>query len=109
LEDNKPNYSNPSQQSNNFGQQQQQYQNQGNYQFPDQGEKLPADNMAMILAIISTVLFILCCCFGGYYFAFILSTVGFVIAHISIKKYQENPKHFSQKHIDPFTMLKYLI
>ena len=97
MEDNKPNYSNPSQQSNNFGQQQQQYQNQGNYQFPDQGEKLPADNIAMILAIISTVLFILCCCFGGYYFAFVLSTVGFVIAHISIKKYQENPKRFSQK------------
>ncbi|QJP33484.1 hypothetical protein F0365_03200 [Nonlabens sp. Ci31] len=97
MENNNPNYSNSSEQSNNYGQQQQQYQNQGNYQFPHQGEKLPADNIAMILAIISTVLFMLCCCFGGYYFAFVLSTIGFVIAHKSIKKYEGNPNNFSQK------------
>ncbi|PQJ31725.1 hypothetical protein BST92_07215 [Nonlabens arenilitoris] len=56
--------------------------------------KLPADNSAMILAIIATVLFVLCCCIGGQYLALVLSIIGFALAHSSINKYQQNPEQY---------------
>lgn len=70
-----------------------QNQNQGGQNWSSQPylSKLPADNGAMVLAIISTVLFAICCCFGGQYVALVLSVIGFFIAQSSIKKYQENP------------------
>ena len=61
MEQNNPNYKNQSRPSGNSGQQ----QNQGNYQFSYQGEKLPGDPSAISLGIVSLVLlFIGCLCYG---------------------------------------------
>lgn len=98
MEDNQPNYSNSPQQSNNFGQQKQHYQNQGSYQFPDQGEKLPGDPIAITLGIVSLVVFFIgCWCYGIIaIFTLILSIIGLVIANKSIKLYRSDPNKYSQ-------------
>ncbi|MBF4983756.1 DUF4064 domain-containing protein [Nonlabens mediterrranea] len=87
------NYSNPGFDSTSNNQQN---QNQGGQNWSSQPyrSKLPADNSAMVLAIIATVLFVICCCVGGQYIALILSIIGFALAHSSMNKYQQNPEQY---------------
>jgi len=74
---------------------QQQNQGQQNWSSQPYRSKLPADNSSMVLAIIATVLFVICCCFGGPFIALILSIIGFVLAHNSVNRYQQNPEQYS--------------
>tara|TARA_R110002012_G_scaffold225669_2_gene397617 strand:- start:2387 stop:3016 length:630 start_codon:yes stop_codon:yes gene_type:complete len=73
-----------------------QNQNQGGQNWSSQPyrSKLPADNSAMVLAIVATVLFVICCCVGGQYLALVLSIIGFALAHSSMNKYQQNPEQY---------------
>ncbi len=73
---------------------QQQNQSQENWSSQPYRSKLPADPSAMVLAIIATVLFVLCCCFGGPIISLILTTIGFILAHNSVNKYKENAGHY---------------
>lgn len=57
-------------------------------------EKLPADNTAMVLAIIATVVSILCCCFFGSFVGVILSVIGFIMANSSINQYKQSPEKY---------------
>lgn len=98
MEQNNPQYSNQPQQPNNLGQQQQQYQNQGNYQFPYQGDKLPGDPIAITLGIISLVVFLIgCWCYGVIaIFTLIISIIGLVVANRSLRLYKSDPSRYSQ-------------
>ncbi len=57
-------------------------------------EKLPADNTAMVLAIIATVMTILCCCFFGSFVGVVLSVIGFIMANSSINLYKQSPEKY---------------
>lgn len=57
-------------------------------------EKLPADNTAMVLAIIATVMTILCCCFFGSFIGMVLSIIGFVMANSSVNLYNRSPEKY---------------
>lgn len=102
---NQPNNGNSGQQPyQNQGQQQSRhnmYQDQGNYQFPYQGEKLPGDPSALTLGIVSIVLFFMgCVCYGiPSIITLILGIIGLVIANKNLKIYKEDPSKFSQSTI----------
>lgn len=85
------NYSNQSYDSTN----QQQSQGGQNWNSQPYRSKLPADPSALVLAIIATVLLVICCCFGGQYIALVLSIIGFVIAQSSINKYRQNAQMYN--------------
>ena len=62
----------------------------------EQGQaKLPADPSSLNLAIISTIVLVICCCCGNNYLAFILSAIGLVLAHLSVKKYENESFGYS--------------
>jgi hypothetical protein len=106
LEQNNPNYKNQPRQSGNSGQQ----QNQGNYQFPYQGEKLPGDPSALTLGIVSLVLlFIGCLCYGvPAIITLILSIIGLVIANKNLKTYRADPTKYSQSSLKSINIGKIL-
>jgi hypothetical protein len=106
LEQNNPNYTNQPQQSGNSGQQ----QNQGDYQFPYQGEKLPGDPSAITLGIVSLVLLLIgCLCYGvTAIITLILSIIGLVIANKNLKTYQADPSKYSQNSLKSITTGKIL-
>lgn len=106
MEQNNPNYKNQSRPSGNSGQQ----QNQGNYQFPYQGEKLPGDPSAISLGIVSLVLlFIGCLCYGiPAVITLILSIVGLVIANKNLKTYHADPTKYSQSSLKSINIGKIL-
>jgi hypothetical protein len=106
LEQNNPNYTNQPQQSGNSGQQ----QNQGDYQFPYQGEKLPGDPSAITLGIVSLVLLLIgCLCYGvTAIITLILSIIGLVIANKNLKTYQSDPSKYSQNSLKSITTGKIL-
>lgn len=106
MEQNNPNYKNQSRPSGNSGQQ----QNQGNYQFPYQGEKLPGDPSAISLGIVSLVLlFIGCLCYGiPAVITLILSIIGLVIANKNLKTYHADPTKYSQSSLKSINIGKIL-
>ncbi|MFT5926526.1 MAG: hypothetical protein ACI9WL_001274 [Rubritalea sp.] len=106
MEQNNPNYTNQPQQSGNSGQQ----QNQGDYQFPYQGEKLPGDPSAITLGIVSLVLLLIgCLCYGvTAIITLILSIIGLVIANKNLKTYQADPSKYSQNSLKSITTGKIL-
>jgi hypothetical protein len=106
LEHNNPDYTNQPLQSGDSGQQ----QNQGNYQSPYQGEKLPGDPSAITLGIVSLVLFLIgCLCYGiPAIITLILSIIGLVIANKNLKTYQADPSKYSQNSLKSITIGKTL-
>jgi hypothetical protein len=106
LEQNNPNYTNQPQQPGNSGRQ----QNQGDYQFPYPGEKLPGDPSAITLGIVSLVLLLIgCLCYGvPAIITLILSIIGLVIANKNLKTYQADPSKYSQNSLKSITTGKIL-
>ncbi|MFT7081694.1 MAG: hypothetical protein ACJAT0_000160 [Nonlabens sp.] len=106
MEQNNPNYKNQTRPPGNSGQQ----QNQGNYQFPYQGEKLPGDPSAISLGIVSLVLlFIGCLCYGiPAVITLIFSIIGLVIANKNLKTYHADPTKYSQSSLKSINIGKIL-
>ncbi|ARN78397.1 hypothetical protein BST97_10590 [Nonlabens spongiae] len=78
---------NPTSQGNNYGN-----------KHPYEGQKLPADPLALTLGIVSLVIFlVLCWCYGVIaIITLILGIIGLVQANRSLKIYRSNPDKYSQ-------------
>jgi len=65
---------------------------------PYEGQKLPADPLALTLGIVSLVIFlVLCWCYGVVaIITLILGIIGLIQANRSLKTYRSNPDKYSQ-------------
>ncbi len=78
---------NTTSQENNYG-----------HKHPYEGQKLPADPLALTLGIVSLVIFlVLCWCYGVVaIITLILGIIGLIQANRSLKAYRSNPDKYSQ-------------